>query len=135
MGGSVALGSGELLVVGGDVLLLEQAIRAALDAQRRNGLAAPAEVRALSVLVGEAAARVRACAGSGSAAVPFPAVGEESVLMDPIDVPEASVLLGCEKRNVRDLCGRGVFASARRVGGRWVMERVEVELRAMRKAG
>lgn len=36
-------------------------------------------------------------------------------------------MLGCTDRNVRDLCARGVFATARRdAGGAWVIDRTEL---------
>jgi hypothetical protein len=129
--GSGVLSGGEVLLVGVDVLVAEQGLRAAIDAQRRNGLPVRSEVAGLHGLLEVAAARVRGSAGFGSAAVPFEADGAASSPEDLIDVREAAVLLGCKVRNVRDLCGRGVFGSARLLSGRWAVDRVEVESRAM----
>ena len=37
-------------------------------------------------------------------------------------------------RNAVDLCRRGVFATARKVGGRWTVERDEVQARLEKAA-
>jgi excisionase family DNA binding protein len=50
-----------------------------------------------------------------------------------ITVAEAARLLDCGERNVRDLVRRGRL-SARRTGGRWMVDAAAVELRAERKA-
>ncbi len=126
-------------LVGGEVLLhrdgvryAEQAMRAALASQRRNGLPSPPDAVALYRALHTAVGRLHASA-TGSPALPPLAVAAPLTVMDTISVPAAAQLLGCTDRNVRDLCARGVLTGTRD-GGRWHVDRVEVHARANRPA-
>lgn len=126
-------------LVGGEVLLhrdgvryAEQAMRAAFVSQRRNGLPSPPAAVALYRALHTAVGRLQA-SGCGSAELPPLAVAGSSTGMDTMTAPAAARLLGCTDRNVRDLCARGVLTGTR-AGGRWHVDRVEVQARATRPA-
>ncbi len=121
---------GGLMLVGPvGVALIGSALDLAARMSARDGIAIHASVSRLRAAVAEASA---AC---GSAEVPqrparehSPTVG--SVVGDRLGTAEAAELLGCGERNVRDLCSRGVFATAVRHRRSWVIARAEVLGRA-----
>lgn len=112
------------------VLLLFRALVSAERAATRDGISAPRDVATLrGVLAG--VYDIARSSASGRSEVPPPAAlatsaEPSSVQVDPIGTTEAASLLGCSSRNTRDLCRRGVFASARCRSGVWSIERDEV---------
>lgn len=114
------------------VLEVSHALRVAGHVGRSRDHIWPSEGwRELQRVIDQAAAEVRA-AGSGSAAVPqLPTLEPvaEPEAQEPISTAAAAKILGCKERNVRDLCARGRFVSARRRSGRWVIDRAEVAVR------
>jgi excisionase family DNA binding protein len=62
----------------------------------------------------------------GSAAVDFGGGRALCGLLDPVTIAEAARMMNTQERNVRDLCSRRSLTSARKVGGRWLVERSEV---------
>ncbi len=140
-GGLLRLGRRQVLSGGDATPHTAFAYRLAAMALRDRGLPAPPRFHRYWREWEEAAAEDVA-AGCGSAEVPPPADPESlesssSVglgLVDPIGVTEASMILRCRPRNVRDLCRRGVFESAQRRSVGWLIERLEVAQRATAQA-
>lgn len=130
----VVLRGGEVLLRGQSVLDAYFAMQAALDAQRRNQLPVRRSVQQLADALLAAANLHQVAEDPGSAEVPLEPAMPPSGQDDSIDVKEAAVLLHCTSRNVRDLCCRGQIESARRVAGRWVMDRAEILGRTTRSA-
>ncbi len=126
------LTGGEILLHRDGVRWVEMALRAALVSQRRNGLPSPPAAVALYRALHTATSRLQASA-SGSAELPPLTVAGTLTVMDTIPTSVAARLLGCSARNVRDLCSRGVLTGTR-AGGRWHVDRVEVQARATRPA-
>lgn len=118
LGDHVLLGPRGLRVVRASMQTLQAALR-------RDGIGMPADALEVLAAVEAAVAHAGASAGCGSPAVPFAVVGGESALLDPVTTQEAARMLGTQARNVRDLCGRGSLP-ARKVGGRWFIERADV---------
>ncbi len=128
-----------LALAGGEVLLHQagvRVLRAALDALqrelRRDGIGLPPqvrEVRALLEPVEDCRGARSATAAPGRSAVPAEPDQAASALLHPIGTEEVAQMLNCRPRNARDLCARGAFPSARRVEGRWLVDRADVEAR------
>lgn len=130
----VVLRGGEVLLRGQSVLDAHFAMQAALDAQRRNQLPVRRSVQDLADALLSATNLHQVAEDRGSAEVPPASAVPPSAQDDSIDAKEAAVLLHCTSRNVRDLCCRGQIESARRVAGRWVMDRAEILSRTVRSA-
>lgn len=126
------LSGGEVLVSGPAVLWFATLAERAVHAQRLNG-ARVGFAEHWSAAFAEASSRVRT-ADNGRAALPLPAVASSSTPVDPVSAQEAAMMLDRKVRNVRDLCDREVFTSARKIAGRWQIERAEVLARAERAA-
>lgn len=124
------LGGGELLVSGVAVGWFATLAERAVAGQRLNGVR-NALFEAWARDAAGAASLIRTAAG-GRSAVPIEPDRSSSALIDPVGTKEASQMLGCKERNVRDLQARGHFPSARQVGGRWQYERAEVLARIER---
>ncbi len=125
----LALAGGELLLHAEGVRVLRAGLDALQRSLARDGIGVPPSVvDVLQLLDGPADCRALSVrtAGSGSPAVPPAADPARSALLDPVSVQEAAEMLRCQPRNVRDLCARGAFPSARRVDGRWLLERADV---------
>jgi hypothetical protein len=127
------LSGGEVLISGDAVLWFATMAERAVLAQRGNGMRSPLFDGWLDTLR-DAAARTRACSGIGTSEVPIPAGPPSSGLTDPISTVEAAAMLRTTPRNVTALCQREVLSSARKVAGRWQIERAEVTARAERTA-
>lgn len=137
-----------LVLAGGETLLSRPGARAALQcaqhaaaAYRRIRRPVPDEVVELLALFGEARARsehLEATAVGLPPDVPTAVdyLADPSLsFADPVDAEEVARVLGCKTRNARDLCSRGAFASAVKVGPSWRVERAELmELAHRRKA-
>lgn len=119
-------------------ILLQRALQEAEKIARRDGIPLSPEVQLLKVVLLGAAQKAVTTANGRSA---LPLLREVQsfkrppgrVAVDPIGTVEAADLLGCQPRNVRDLCRRGVFVSAAQLGRSWTIERAEIELRALSK--
>lgn len=112
------------------------ALHAAQRVSRVDGIEPPAEQRRLRSTLAAVLDGFR----SEHAELPFPPVmraseASSSEWADPIGTSVAATLLGCTDRNVRSLCGRGVFDTAGVRAGQWVIERAEVLQRAADPAG
>ncbi len=118
----VVLSGGEVLLGAEGVRLVRTALVALQRSLARDGIGMPTASRLLLAVLDQSAAT----AGLGSAAVPLVADPAPSVLLDPVSVREVAEMLHCQPRNVRDLCARGAFPSARRLDGRWLVERSDV---------
>lgn len=112
------------------VLMLNRALVTAERTAARDGISAPREVATLRGVLAGVYEAARSSA-SGRSEVPPPgalaaSAAPSTVRVDPIGTSEAASLLNCSTRNVRDLCRRGVFASAQCRSRRWEVERDEV---------
>ena len=97
---------------------------------KRNGGGGPAGWRELYVELG----RVAIAAGMMPMLPGRPAVeSAQATFANPIGTTQAAHLLGITPRGVRDLCVRGVLASAAKRSRGWVMERDEVLARATQR--
>lgn len=117
---------------------------------RRNGWSPPATLnqprKLLALAVQEitgstttergvaAAAPAVSASARGSAEVPRAKTPAGWSQIEWTPTREAAEMLGCTDRNVRDLCARGVFVTARRdTGGSWFVDRTELLERVERR--
>lgn len=113
-------------------LLLLSSMEAARSWWRRNGTGPPAGWAEVYEVLG----RVAIAGGTRPLLVRTrPPVEAAVAFTDPIGATQAAYLLRITPRGVRDLCRRGVLATARRRPGGWVIERAEVEARAAKRPG
>jgi hypothetical protein len=126
----LVLDGGVLVLSGPAVVTVAAALRAAQVAAGRDGIRPSQSFTELRAVVDRAAAVVRA-AGPGSTAVPQlpPPLDDECDHGEGMSTGKVAQLLGCKERNVRDLCARGRFVTARRLHGRWLIGSVEVSAR------
>lgn len=128
------LGHGQVLLGGSALLDVVRALAAAQQVTRRDGISPNQRWLWLQAeLTAEAACIPPSTAAPGSAAVPQLDVSAWSS-QDLVDTKEAAAMLGCQARNVRDLCSRGVFESGRQIAGRLLLQRVEIEAEVHRRA-
>lgn len=129
----LVLRGGEVLVGAAAVPWVRLAVQRLVASMRADGVQdsdAEAILRAFTV------ARDRlATSADGSSEVPIERDSPSSYSVDPITTAEVAEMTNTSTRNAVDLCRRGVFATARRVGGRWMVERDEVLARNERMAG
>jgi len=133
-GGVVVLGGGELLLSGVSVAAVLAACRLAVRVARRDGIGVPGVLVELEAAAALGTARM-ARSGSGTSEYPSGVEGAESLPEDLIGVQEAARMLGTSARAVRARCARGTLSTAQLVGGRWLLDRVEVQDRVDRRAG
>ncbi|MGX7681344.1 helix-turn-helix domain-containing protein [Jatrophihabitans sp. DSM 45814] len=131
--GAVELPGGVMVLWGPGAMIADQAMRAAVASQRRNGLPVRAQVQSVADLASRCAQMASATSAHGSAEVPHVLDLQESLSDNAISTEEARKMLGCTERNVRDLCKRGVLESARLIDGRWRIDRAEVHGRARKQ--
>lgn len=123
---ATSLPGGLVLVGPVGVALVRRALDVTLRMAARDGIAAHVSVTRLRAVIDEASA---AC---GRSEVPQHQLPGHSMLPsgsetgDRLGTAEAAVLLSCTSRNVRDLCLRGVFATAVRHRRVWWIARAEV---------
>jgi hypothetical protein len=129
----MVLPPGAVVLSPADAALCATALEVVTQLARRDGVEPRARVGELLDLLRAATAQVASDAGV-SASVTSERGGAGSVLLDPVPALEAAKMLGCTAHNVRDLCRRGGFASARRLGGSWLVERDEVTAEVARRA-
>lgn len=126
----MVLSGGEVLLQPAGVRVVRAAMGALQRALGRDGIGLPPAAHDLAALLDDAAATAAPLsvrtAGCGSPAVPSEGERALSALLDPITAEEAAKMLDRKPRNGRDLCARGAFPSARKVGGRWLLERADV---------
>lgn len=131
----LVLAGGEVLVRCSAVAAVLTALRAAVRLAARDGSAPSAALRAVEGAFTQAKARqvllahlAPELAGTPAGQTEYRdgAVLAESDLEDPMTVREAAVMTNTSERNVRALCARQTFVTARRVGGRWVVDRADV---------
>lgn len=126
------LGAGEVLLSGPAVSWFATLAERAVHTQRLNGTRNPVAEQWVAAMA-DAVTRMRT-ADVGRSAVPTGHDLAASGPVDPVSASQAAVILNRKVRNVTDLCARGAFGTARRVGGRWQIERAEVLDRAGRVA-
>lgn len=115
-GGELLLGPGGLEVVawalrrvsgGGGLPAAAEHLRGlVVEGQRRQGLPMTAEV--------------------GNSEAAFGGAGGSSVPVDPVTSMEVARMLGRSERTATGWCRGGLFGSAVKVGGVWLVERAEV---------
>lgn len=128
------LGNGQVLLGGSALLDVVRALAAAQQVTRRDGISPNQRWLWLQAeLTAEAACIPATTAAPGSAAVPQ-SDGSSWSSQNLVDTKEAAQMLGCQPRNVRDLYSRGVLESGRRIAGRLLLERAEVEAEVHRRA-
>lgn len=130
-----ALPAGCVLLSGRHVELALMSVRAAIAAQRREGLRVPVEVLELAEELATGVDNCRGASVDGRDGLPRLVDVSASLSMDLVDTKEMAQMLGCGERNARDLCVRQVFSTGRLVAGRWFAERAEVLARVERLAG
>lgn len=123
---------GAVLVTGADVLRVRSALGAVVRASRRTNGGVPADLALIYDQFARAAEVVETSA-SGSRHMPPEVELSQSAHDEPIGADEAAGLLGCSRRNVRDLCVRGSIVTARKVGSHWFMDRAEIVGRLMER--
>ena len=106
------LPAGAVLIDGRHLDALRYAVDVAQRARRRNGLPPAAALEALAALVAPVAA-------TGQSDSPDGAVGEA----DDMTTHEAAALLGCSTRTATRLAPK---LGGRRIGGRWLVDRLAV---------
>jgi hypothetical protein len=130
---------------GGGAVLAPSAVYdvlAALDAaqavtQRRDGYGPHRRWLRLRALLEDATALASSRSSSGTRNVPRLELGPpppDDALDSKIGSEEAAVMLGVTARNVRALAGRGTLRSGRKVAGRLLLSRSEVEAEVHRRA-
>lgn len=124
----------EVLRVDAAVLLTPEAARVMVDLARRyewviaaRGARLAAPYAALLAQLEEASADGAPDADARTSVPPAPWLALSA--HDLVSTVEAATLLGCSPGNVRDLARRGALP-AHRTGGRWLLERDAVQLRA-----
>ncbi|WBC13444.1 hypothetical protein O7600_20150 [Micromonospora sp. WMMA1998] len=131
------LAGGELLVRGPAVARIEQAVRHALAAARRDGIVPP-DVPGLADALRVAVERQQAAGCGVETAKPLVAEFEPSSTQhDEVEVADVARIGQVSEQYARRLC-RGTFTTARMDGRRWLVDRIEVQTwadqRAARKA-
>lgn len=129
----MVLRGGEVLVGPTAVPWVRLAVQRLVASMRVDGVQ-DADAEAILRAFTEARDRLGTSA-IGSQEVPIERVSASSCAADPITTTEVAEMTNTGTRNVVDLCRRGVFATARKVGGRWTVERDEVLARNERMAG
>ncbi|WP_135161123.1 hypothetical protein [Blastococcus sp. CT_GayMR20] len=128
------LGNGQVLLRGS---ALVDVVRALVTAQqvttRRDGIAPNQRWLWLQEQLTAEASAIPAASPPGNEEVPQI---RQSASWSPqlINTEEAAAMLACTARNVRHLCQRGVLESGRTVGGRLLLDRLEVEAEVHRRA-
>lgn len=131
------LAGGELLIRGQAVERVEQAVRHALTAARRDGIVPP-DVPGLADALRVAVERQRAAGSVAETAKPLVAEFEpSSPQRDDVEVSEVARIGQVSEQYARRLC-RTTFTTARMDGRRWLVDRIEVQTwaedRAARRA-
>ncbi len=111
---------------------VHRCVEVAVDqAWRRDGVRPPRSLDGARALLAAAAGLPAGeAAENRRAEVPLRPDLAASGSTEWIGTTEVARMLGCTGRNVRDLCERGALATARRRGGRWAVDRLEVAERA-----
>jgi Helix-turn-helix domain len=128
----MVLAGGELLLRGSAVHEVARALRLAVRLAARDGIGVSRSVRELEAAATLALARARSAVGT-------PEYRERADLAesdpeDLIDTGQAARLMDTSTRNIRALCQRRTLSTARRVGGKWVVDRADVLHYLERKA-
>lgn len=123
---------GEVLTGRASVAWTAMAVLREAQALRRNGVRDP-DAEAIAAAWTEAARRLRSPSAVGSAEVPREAEPAWSGFIDGITTQEAAEMLGISDRAVREQCDTSL-GTARKIAGRWLIERGEILARAERKA-
>lgn len=123
------LRGGEVLVSGDAVAWLASACQLAAAAHRSNGIGRPTRFDDLRHAF---ACAVQAAGGFATMAPASHSSAPGTAMADPITAGEAACLLGTSPQNVTQLCRRGSLATAHSIGGRWFLERAEIEARTRR---
>jgi hypothetical protein len=123
-----ALDASWVLLSPGEVAYADRALQLLGDQLRRDGLGRPDSLAVLTARL----ATARGFANETAKARKVPAVAELSSCNDDtsnalIGVLTASELLACSAQWTRRMCASGALATARRVSGRWLVERSEIE--------
>lgn len=119
------MAGGEVLLTGQAVVDAELAARAAIRLQRSTNLRVPPSVTELHAALQVAVERLRALPPAAVPEVPRQRYVPASRATEQITAEETAVMLGCGKRNVRDLARRGVL-QGRKVAGSWHFDRAQV---------
>lgn len=132
---ALLLDGGELLAAPRMAPLLLEGLHALARERRANGAGLPpAAVELADLLTAAKQGLFERAQGAPTAVSTAAAVRSEASsgefcqveLVDPIDAREAARMLGTRERNVRDLCSRDVFLTARKTPRGWRVERAEV---------
>lgn len=126
------MSGGELLFGRSAVPWVAMALQREARELQRNGMRDP-DAEAIVAAALEAVRRLRLPSVPGSAEVPREVdSGSWSEFVDGITAQEAAEMLGISDRAVREQCDTSL-GTARKVAGRWLIERGEVLARAERK--
>jgi hypothetical protein len=135
----VRLGGGQVVVRGSALVEVLRALDTATRVARGHGIAPPPTWMHLRAELAAEAECIRAgrTAASGSDPAAGSAAGASVAIVQHVELvttAEAAAMLSCQVRNVRDLHTRGVLDSGRKVGGRLMFDRLEIEAEAHRRA-
>ncbi len=115
--------------------LVRRAVDTSLRVLQRDGIGMSPQLRELHEVIRAAASAAGTCSGAHcGTAEPAAALARAAcAAQDVLSVGEVAQVLDCSDGFVRRLCRTGALESARRVAGRWQVDRIEVEaLRAAR---
>jgi hypothetical protein len=108
----------------------KRAVEVAIDAQRRNGLPPPPGLRELAELLATAvtptADRIGSAAGTTEPLL-IAAPASSSVPYGWADTAEVMAVTGWSNSYATRACRSGRLETARQVGGRWFVERAELD--------
>lgn len=128
------LAGGELLIRGQAVARIEQAVRHALAAARRDGIVPP-DVPGLADALRVAVERQQAAGSATETAKPLVAEFQPSSTQheDDLEVADVARIAAVSEQYARRLC-RTTFTTARMDGRRWLVDRIEVQTWAAQRA-
>ena len=110
---AVRVPAGAVLLSGTDLETAFYAVRAAQRYRQWQGLAPSTQLAQLHAVM----------SGSGQTDVPDEAGAQGEPVLNDLSITEAAGILGCSARHVRRLA---LGLGGRRVGGRWVLDRLAV---------
>jgi hypothetical protein len=124
-----ALAPGLVLLGPQGIELARRALEAAAARAGRDGIGLPPQARALQAALEAAGsdAGTASHARVGTSEPPVVPRGALSALQDLVDVSEVVAVLGCSRPYACRLMRSGVFETARKDTGRWLVDRVELE--------
>jgi hypothetical protein len=124
-----ALAPGLVLLGPQGVALARRSLELVATCASRDGIGLPPQARELWAALEAAGSDVGTASHArvGTSEPPRATGRALSAVQDLVDVSEVVAVLGCSRVYACRLLRSGVFETARKVAGRWLVDRVEVE--------